>query len=54
MKIALWVVFAAAALSTGLRLVGVLSSSTLIPAVALGAGMILLMLNVVGESDRKY
>jgi hypothetical protein len=54
MKTALLVVSVGAAVATGLRLLGVLPATTLIPATLLGVAMILMMLYVVAESDRKY
>lgn len=54
MKKAILVVFVLAVVSLGLRLTGVLPASSLVPALLLGLAMILMLLNVVAETDRKY
>ena len=54
MKTTLLVVSAGAVVAIGLRLFGVLPATTLIPAILLGVAMIVMMLYVVAESDRKY
>lgn len=54
MKTTLLVVSAGAVIAIGLRLFGVLPATTLIPGILLGVAMIVMMLYVVAESDRKY
>ncbi len=54
MKKAIVVMFACAAVALILRFAGVLAEASLIPIVLLGVAMILMLLNVVAESDRKF